>query len=132
MSLTNPRTSDPVTLACELDGIVPVERLSNGDVSSSELERNRSPLRLSIPLDAFRQQKDQAVAPYQALPVQGPIVNITEHLTPALDVIEPDRGETTEVILLKGIYLWQVPCRREAQETMPKSRLLRSEECCVY
>ena len=29
----------------------------------------------------------EAVAPYQALPVQGPV--ITEHMTPALEVIEP-------------------------------------------
>ena len=29
----------------------------------------------------------EAVAPYQALPVQGPV--ITHHMTPALEVIEP-------------------------------------------
>ena len=96
MSLTNPRTSDPVTLARELDGIVPVERLANGDATASEPQRSHEPLRVSLP-DALRQQKSQSVAPYQALPVQGPIVSITEHLTPALDVIEPESGETTEV-----------------------------------
>lgn len=96
MSLTNPRTSDPVTLASELDGIVPVERLSNGDATASEPLRHHEPLRISLP-DALRQQKSQSVAPYQALPVQGPVINITEHLTPALDVIEPQGGETTEV-----------------------------------
>jgi hypothetical protein len=98
MSLNQPRTSDPISLACELDGIVPVERL--GDTKAKTHESDGSSglaLRLSIPNSALREQKDQAVAPYQALPVKGPVVNITEHLTPAQDVIEPLRGESTEV-----------------------------------
>lgn len=102
MSLTNPRNSDPVTLACELDGIVPIERLANGDATTSEPQRSHEPLRISLP-DALRKQKSQSVAPYQALPVQGPIVNITEHLTPALDVIEPESGEVTEVRCSRNI-----------------------------
>ena len=85
-----------MTLASALDGIVPIERLSNGDVTTSEPENHHESLRLTLP-EAVRQQKNQAVAPYQALPVQGPVVNITQHLTPALDVIEPERGETAEV-----------------------------------
>ena len=105
MALLHPRVSDPVTLASELDGIVPVERLENGDASTSENGLGRSPVRLSTRLESFKQQKDQTVAPYQALPVQGPIVNITEHLTSALDVVEPERGGTTEVSLLKEYAL---------------------------
>ena len=97
MSLGNPRRSDPITLAGELDGIVPVERLTNGGATASERDSSHEPPRLTLPLEALRRQKDQAVAPYQALPVQGPVVNITEHLTPAFDVIEPERGEIPEV-----------------------------------
>lgn len=101
MASLRSRRSDPVTLASELDGIVPVERLDNGNASNSEEEQ--SPLRLSIPSEAFREQKYQAVAPYQALPVKGPVINITQHLTPALDVIEPQRGETAEVFSSRNI-----------------------------
>ena len=97
MASIRSRKSDPVTLACELDGIVPVERLTNGNASASIDQPHREALHLTIPSEAFREQKDQAVAPYQALPIKGPIINITQHLTPALDVIEPQRGETTEV-----------------------------------
>jgi len=98
MSLNQPRTSDTISLACELDGIVPVERLGDIKAKTHEKDGSSSPvLRLSIPISAFREQKDQAVAPYQALPVKGPVVIITEHLTPAQDVIEPLRGESTEV-----------------------------------
>ena len=78
---------------------VPVERLNGNQASNSNTDESESPaLRLSIPNSAFRNQKEQAVAPYQALPVKGPVINITEHLTPAQDVIEPQRGETAEVI----------------------------------
>lgn len=98
MSLNQPRTSDTISLACELDGIVPVERLGDTKARTHESDGSSSPvLRLSVPSSAFREQNDQAVAPYQALPVKGPVVIITEHLTPAQDVIEPLRGESTEV-----------------------------------
>ena len=74
----------PVTLASELPGIVPVERLESGD--AAELRRPGSlKMRLS---DSFKAQKKQHTAPYQALPVAGPIT-ITEHHTEALDVVEP-------------------------------------------
>jgi len=103
MSLNQPRISDPVSLACELNLPVAVERLNGSKASVPEGEQSESPaLRLSIPSSAFREQKDQAVAPYQALPVKGPVINITEHLTPAQDVIEPLRGETAEVSACLG------------------------------
>lgn len=96
MSLRNPRTSDPVSLACELEGLVPVERLEEGDAAPSGGSPSAA-RRLVSHSDSFREQKQQAVAPYQALPVQGPVVKITEHLTPALNVVEPRKGENAEV-----------------------------------
>ena len=99
MSLNQPRISDPVSLACELNLPVPVERLDGNKASTSNRDDSESPsLRLHIPNSAFVSQASQSVAPYQALPVKGPVINITEHLTPAQDVIEPLRGETAEVI----------------------------------
>ena len=95
MALNRPRTSDPVSLASELEGIVPVERLASSDAVSDDMPA--ASRRLVRHSDSFREQVEQAVAPYQALPVKGPVVNITEHLTPALDVIEPRRGEEVEV-----------------------------------
>ena len=116
--LLSPRASDPVTLASELEGIVPIERLESGDEASVSggSPRGMSP-RFSVRHSgSFREQKEQAVAPYQALPVQGPVVHITEHLTPALDVVEPQRGvDNAEVrksvacILSRGIYLDEGP-----------------------
>lgn len=96
MSLA-PRSSDPVSLACELEGLVPVERLDSNDAAAPSGGSPSASGRLLHPSASFRQQKEQAVAPYQALPVKGPVVNITEHLTPALNVIEPRKGEDSEV-----------------------------------
>ena len=48
----------------------------------------------------------EAVAPYQALPVQGPV--ITHHMTPALEVIEP--GTASEEVGPPALLLG--PCTR--------------------
>lgn len=97
MSLKQPRSSDPVSLACELEGIVPVERLADDGAAEPLGASPVAGRRLVQHSDSFRRQSEQAVAPYQALPIAGPVVSITEHLTPPLDVVEPRRGEGREV-----------------------------------
>ena len=101
--LNRPRPSDPVSLACELDSIEPV-RSTDASANGVDSQVNGGPRmpsgiaiedlgkRLSLHDESLEGQKVQAVAPYQALPLKGPFVKITEHLTPALDVIEPSDG----------------------------------------
>ena len=58
----------------------------------------------------------EAVAPYQALPVQGPV--ITQHLTPAQDVVEP--GAATEEVGVNSGSGACLPRRRHARRLPPQ------------
>ena len=52
----------------------------------------------------------EAVAPYQALPVQGPV--ITHHMTPALEVIEPGTAsEEVGTTSLPHMHCCWIPAR---------------------
>lgn len=75
--------SDPVALASSLPLPVPAGDDGLSRVASRKWSLNRRP---SSPRDDS-QSKDNVV-PYQALPVQGPI--ITLNYTPAMEVLEPD------------------------------------------
>ena len=97
--LERPRASDPVSLACELDSIEPIGRGQDSTQEEGLVQR------LSLHTATLAPQKDQAVAPYQALPLKGPFVRITEHFTPAWDVIEP--SDSSEVILR---FCMTAPC----------------------
>ena len=106
----------PALLATELALPLPVSR-DGGEVSTSE---GCSPTARVADVRAFRKIFKAAVTPYQALPVQGPLVasdspsingdQITHHLTPALPVLEPE-GRSKKVcpyisILDRLVMLW--------------------------
>lgn len=86
----------PALLATELALPLPVSR-EDGELSSLE---GCSPTARVADVRAFRKSSKAVVTPYQALPVQGPLVaidspatnsdQITHHLTPALPVLEPE------------------------------------------
>lgn len=76
----------PALLATELTLPCPIDR-DAGEVSTSP--KGCSPT-ARINSKAFRKMQKAAVTPYQALPVQGPLVSITHHMTPALPVVEPE------------------------------------------
>lgn len=75
--------SDPIALASSLPLPVPAGDDGLSRVASRKWSLNRRP---SSPRDDS-QPKDNVV-PYQALPVQGPV--ITLNYTPAMEVLEPD------------------------------------------
>lgn len=64
------------------------------ETNESEDEENfGNGLNVGLYKETLGDQKVQAVAPYQALPLKGPFVKITEHLTSAFDVIEPSNSK---------------------------------------
>lgn len=87
------RASLPALLTTELALPSPVSRDLGEDSTSAE---GCSPTARIADLKAFKKTAKVAVSPYQALPVQGPLVTvaenpaITHHLTPALPVLEPE------------------------------------------
>ena len=85
----------PVLLASELSLPEPVDREGDGSVP---LEAEGGSPRAQLHARSFRRVQKAAVTPYQALPVQGPLVTITHHLTPALPVVEP--GSATRQVRL--------------------------------
>ena len=86
----------PVLLASELSLPEPVD--TEGDDRFSLQPEGGSP-RAQLNARSSRRVQKAAVTPYQALPVQGPVVTITHHLTPALPVVEP--GSATRQV---GLY----------------------------
>ena len=81
-------------LASTLELPVPVSRDA---YDGPALPEGGSPT-ATINKTAFRKSRKAAVTPYQALPVQGPIVSITHHLTPSLPVLEPENGASKQVL----------------------------------
>jgi hypothetical protein len=75
----------PALLATELSLPCPVDR-NAGYVSTSEATSPTAHVNAKV----LKRMQKAAVSPYQALPVQGPLVSITHHLTPALPVLEPE------------------------------------------
>ncbi len=88
----------PALLATELALPRPVSR----DTEDLENVEGCSPTARVADAKAFRKTSKAACSPYQALPIQGPLVtvdnpepasdHITHHLTPALPVLEPEDG----------------------------------------
>ena len=89
----------PVLLASELSLPAPVDGENDAGYS---LEPEGGSPRAQLHARSFRKVQKAAVTPYQALPVQGPLVTITHHLTPALPVVEP--GSETRQVRLYNKY----------------------------
>ncbi len=96
----------PVLLASELS--LPSAVDQEGDARYPVEPEGGSP-RAQLHARAFRKaQKAAVTGAYQAVPVQGPLVSITHHLTPALPVVEPG-SETRQVRQSSYCFLRLVP-----------------------
>ena len=91
----------PVLLASELSLPEPVDPESGRALPSDP--EGGSP-RAQLRARSFRKVQKAAVTPYQALPIQGPLVSITHHLTPALPVVEPGSESRQVCPMLRTVF----------------------------
>ena len=91
----------PVLLASELSLPEPIDHEIGQALPS--VPEGGSP-RAQLHARSFRKVQKAAVTPYQALPIQGPLVSITHHLTPALPVVEPGSDSQQVCPLLRTVF----------------------------
>lgn len=77
--------SDAISLASSLPLPVPA---SEGDEVFRHVPSKRQGLKANSSKNLKTENSTESVVPYQALPVQGPLISL--NYTPALAVLEPD------------------------------------------